>query len=75
MQREAEQATLFEVLLERQHVRTQVEERLRRNAAVGAKHTHQAILLNNELATAAVVGILDVDRRRQAFGDEFERHA
>ena len=73
MKRKAQQAALLEILLERQHSWEQVEERLGRQSVVRAKHPYDAILLNDEFSSAAVGGLLQMQRGRQTFRNRLQR--
>ena len=73
MKSKAQKATLLEVLLERQHSWPQVEERLGRQSSVRAKHLYDTILLNDEFSSAAVRGLLEMQRGRQTFRNRLQR--
>lgn len=71
MQGKAQQAALLEVLLERQQSWPQIEKRLGHQSTVRAKHLYNAILLDDEFSSAAVGGLLQMQRRRLTFRNRF----
>ena len=72
VQGKAQQTALLEVLLERQQSWPQIEKRLGFQSAVRAKHLYNAILLDDEFSSAAVGGLLQMQRRRQTFRNRFQ---
>ena len=74
VQGKAQQPPLVEALDQPDHALAQVEPRPIAQPAVRLQHADRARLLGDQQAPATVVGIGDVDRRRQAARQQFERN-